>query len=353
MAKYTNRFWNGKKVLITGHSGFKGCWLTAFLQKMGASIIGISDGLISEPNLFNILDHKNSVKNYWVDIQNTNELIKILKYENPEFIFHLAAQALVKKSIEDPIKTLSTNAMGMASLLDAIRLIEYFVPTILITSDKVYENKGWYWGYKETDKLGGKDPYSASKACAEIIANSYCKTFFSDQIKNFAIARAGNVIGGGDWAANRLIPDCFRSWAKGESVELRMPNATRPWQHVLEPISGYVLLAEFIFNNKLNDLEAFNFGPNFTSMSSVEKIVNFLGNRKTIVSNDTESKEANLLALNCDKAKFILEWYPELSEVETLNWTKDWYNSYYNNKDVKALTFDQINSYLARREIYV
>ena len=349
MLSYEKGFWTSKKVLITGHTGFKGSWLTLVLQRLGARIVGISNDLVSSPSMFEVMGINDSIFDYRADITDVNSLTKIISAEQPDVIFHLAAQALVKKSLADPHETFRVNTMGMASLLEVLRKLKMSVPTVLITSDKVYENKEWCWGYKETDELKGKDPYSASKACAELVAQSYLRTIFHEKSYLFAIARAGNVIGGGDWAEDRLIPDCYRSWSQGMEVNIRMPKATRPWQHVLEPLSGYIALAERLAVNPFNCFETFNFGPDFHTSSTVGEVVSFLGKGRAVKIDQASSNEANLLALNCDKAKFLLGWFPQFEQKDSLEWTRKWYEAFYAKDDVKLLTNIQIADYLALR----
>lgn len=348
---YDKNFWRQKRVLITGHTGFKGSWLSMVLKGLGAEIIGISNSLVSEPSMFEILDLKNKVIDYRFDITDVKAISNVIKAEKPDIIFHLAAQALVRASLRDPFETFRVNAMGMAAICEAINLMSYEVPTILITSDKVYENNEWYWGYRENDKLGGKDPYSASKACAELIAQSYLRSVLPETSKSFAIARAGNVIGGGDWAADRLIPDCYRSWQNDGTVEIRMPYATRPWQHVLEPLSGYILLAEKIAHRSFEEFQVFNFGPDFKRSSTVGEVVSYLGEEKKIRLGCASNSEAGLLALNCDKAKFELGWFPVLTQEMTLDWTREWYDNFYSGKDVESITEKQIGEYFQLREV--
>jgi CDP-glucose 4,6-dehydratase len=350
LLNYDENFWHKKRVLITGHTGFKGSWLSLVLKGMGADIIGVSNSLVSEPSLFEILCLKNKVTDYRLDITDVEAISNVIKEEKPDIIFHLAAQALVRKSLRDPFETFRVNAMGMAAVCDAVRLLSHAVPTILITSDKVYENKEWYWGYRENDQLGGKDPYSASKACAELIAQSYLRSVFPEKSKLFAIARAGNVIGGGDWAADRLIPDCYRSWQNDGTVEIRMPDATRPWQHVLEPLSGYILLAEKLAFGSFEKFEIFNFGPDFKRSSTVGEVVSYLGKEKKTRFGSSSISEAGLLALNCDKAKFELGWFPILTQEMTLDWTRDWYDNFYSGNDVEFITRKQIEEYFQLRE---
>lgn len=349
MYLYNEEFWVGKRVLITGHTGFKGSWLTSVLLKLGATVIGISNDEVSSPSLFGVLNLGDKISDYRCDIADVAAVTRVLKKEKPDAIFHLAAQALVRKSISQPFETFRVNALGMASVLEALSNYDKIVPTVLITSDKVYENREWYWGYKETDELGGKDPYSSSKACAELVAQSYLRSIFCEDSKYFGIARAGNVIGGGDWATDRLIPDCYRSWSEGKEVHIRMPNATRPWQHVLEPISGYIALAERLSLNPFDNFECFNFGPDFQTASTVGEVVAYLGKDRSVKIEEETSSEANLLALNCDKAKFLLGWFPQFDQKSTLDWTRSWYDCYYSNGNVTELTYEQVSTYLDLR----
>lgn len=349
MLEFQKHFWLNKKVLITGHTGFKGSWLASFLKLLGAKVIGVSNEVLTQPSMYEVLQVSKSITDYRCDISDTVELENIILKETPDVIFHLAAQALVTTSLEQPYETFRVNVLGMASLLDAIERSKCWVPTVLVTSDKVYENQEWYWGYREIDPLGGKDPYSASKACAELVAQSFLRTVMQEKSSYFAIARAGNVIGGGDWSKDRLIPDCYRAWFQGLDVKLRMPNATRPWQHVLEPLSGYLLLAERISNNPFDHFETFNFGPDFQVSATVGEVVKYLGNDKSVQDLQGAPSEASLLALNCDKAKFKLGWHPALSQEQTLNWTKDWYECFYAGGNVALLTRKQIEDYMALR----
>ena len=255
-------FWPGKKVLITGHTGFKGSWLCLWLNKMGANVSGLSlNDPVSNPNMFSVLNIEKSVKDERGDISNYETCIRIVTKHEPEIVFHLAAQPLVKLSYSDPLKTYNTNILGTANILEAIRNCESVKTIVAITTDKCYENIEKEYAYVETDALGGFDPYSSSKACAEHIASAYYRSFFRKKGVGLATARAGNVIGGGDWALDRLIPDMIKSWSKNEKLFIRYPLATRPWQHVLEPLSGYLMLAEALWEEQEKFSGPWNFGP--------------------------------------------------------------------------------------------
>ncbi|WP_158999103.1 CDP-glucose 4,6-dehydratase [Pigmentibacter ruber] len=351
-APFQNIYKN-KKVFITGHTGFKGSWLTQWLLNLGAEVAGYSLYIPSEPSLYEILDLNSKIKNYKDDIRNFDSLLHTIKEFNPDIIFHLAAQPIVMQSYLDPKNNFDVNVMGMVNILEAIRVCKSIQAAVLITSDKCYENVEWEYGYRETDRLGGKDPYSASKACAEIVFSSYARSFFQDHETYLATARAGNVIGGGDWAADRIIPDAMRAWSKGLSLKIRNPHATRPWQHVLEPLSGYLMLgAKLLTKTSHLHGESFNFGPPQEANHSVEYLLNILEEKWKSLPTKIENKnntlgEASLLKLCCDKALNRLKWKPNLSFEETLVFTNDWYLNYYNNQetDYTKQTIKQIEEY--------
>jgi len=346
-----NLFLN-KKVLITGNTGFKGSWLTLLIQKLGGKVFGFSLDIPTSPAHFSLMSENLSLEMRYGDIA-SDAIKEYIEYIKPDFIFHLAAQALVPESITKPNETMLSNVMGMSYLLNSLRDYDSEINLILITSDKVYSNSEWVWGYREIDRLGGKDPYSASKACAELVISSYCDTFFKHKSNiKLGIARAGNVIGGGDWSANRLIPDSFRAWQINKPVFLRNPSSTRPWQHVLEPIVGYVTLADKISKNETN-YEAYNFGPEYESEYSVLSVIKRLENywenfRYSLDNDDSISKhESKLLALNCDKAKHLLGWKPILNVEESISYTAEWYANYSNNpKTIIKFSQVQIDKYL-------
>jgi CDP-glucose 4,6-dehydratase len=348
--------YKNKKVLITGHTGFKGSWLSIWLSMLNAKIYGFSLEKPSDLNMFDILNIKNQIEHKDGDIRNLNSLKNYIQKVKPDFIFHLAAQALVSKSYMNPTETISTNVIGTMNLLEVLRKINYSCNCIIITSDKCYDNVEWVWGYKETDTIGGKDIYSGSKGAAELIIKSYYHSFFDNNegVVNIASARAGNVIGGGDWAQDRIIPDCVRSWSKGKRVNIRSPKSTRPWQHVLEPLSGYLTLGMQLSKNKGLNGESFNFGPNFDQNHSVEEVLKEFSkywkfpndNSAYFISNDKKFYESDLLKLNCDKALSKLQWSPTLDYKKTIEITGEWYNCFYNKKgDILKYTINQIRDY--------
>ena len=350
-------FLEGKKVLITGHSGFKGSWLAQVLLNWGADITGISLPPDTRPSLFQILNIKKEVKNYFVDIRDFEKVKNIFQKEKPEIVFHLAAQAIVRDSYDKPLETYTTNVIGTANILEATKEIRCVKSAVVITSDKVYENKESPFPYKESDALGGYDPYSASKAAADIAANSYIQSFFNPDDYGtkhntlVAIARAGNVIGGGDWADHRLVPDIVRSvYEKKENIIIRNPQAVRPWQHVLEPLSGYLALAERLHKGEKEISGVWNFGPDDESFVPVEKLANevigMLGKGTIDIRPDATKHEANILKLDINKAKTILDWQPKFNFQENLQYTIDWYKNYYEKiKDPEELTNEQIKSF--------
>ena len=321
----------GKKVLITGHTGFKGFWLSMILKSLGADVTGVS--LEIDRNIkshFETLDGENLIKTHFIDIRNLSLLKELIEKIKPDYIFHLAAQALVSESFKDPVNTFTTNTIGSINLLESLRETNFKCNAIMITSDKVYENVEWVFGYRENDKLGGSDPYSASKACAELSIRSYFKSYLNNSNINLCIARAGNVIGGGDWSQNRLVPDCIRSWTKKEVVKLRSPNSTRPWQHVFDPINGYLTLALKLNKDQSLSGESFNFGPDHLSDITVLKAVKKLslkwGNNARYISEEQNfMKEAKLLRLNCDKAHSLLNWQPMMDIDQCVDMTVEWY----------------------------
>lgn len=346
-----NNFYRNKKVLVTGNTGFKGSWLSLWLNQMGAEVYGISDLIPTQPSLFELSSLETASRHTFQDIRNLEALTTIVKDIAPDVIFHLAAQPIVKLSYDDPIGTFSTNVMGTAHMLEAARKLDNKCIFISITSDKCYDNVEWEWGYREDDALGGKDPYSASKAGAEIAIKTYYESFFkkSDSKIKICSVRAGNVIGGGDWAANRLIPDIYRAWSENKSVHIRSPYATRPWQHVLEPLSGYLNLAEQLASNdKLHGL-AFNFGPNASQNHSVLDVLNELKkywskqhkNELFSIQENSDFHEAGLLKLNCDRALHFLKWNPTLDFEATLSMTAKWYDEFYNHNPEKMLDYTQ------------
>ena len=359
-------FFKNSKVLVTGHTGFKGAWLSLWLSELGAEVIGISDQISTSPSHFQEINKKKFIKDYRCDIRHYSEIKKIISKEEPDFIFHLAAQALVGDSYKDPLTTLSVNSIGTANVLESLRELKKKVVAIFITSDKAYDNVEWKWGYRENDRIGGKDPYSASKGMAELALKTYINSFFDNNTNILiGIARAGNVIGGGDWANNRIIPDCVKSWANKEAVSIRSPLATRPWQHVLEPLSGYLLLARNIYHNHKLHGEAYNFGPHAHQDYSVKELIEEMQKYWHDVKWKDESEnapfqEAGLLKLNCDKALLDLHWEPTLNFKETVKFTAEWYKYFYSDKNCEntiAISKNQIKKYtelaIERNRIWV
>lgn len=347
----------GKKVVVTGHTGFKGSWLVNWLLDLGADVLGIALDPESEDGIFKMSDLQGKVEDIRMDIRDSQSLDSVLARWNPDFVFHLAAQALVKKSYAEPIETWSTNVMGSLSLLHSAATSLRDCTVVMVTSDKCYENQEWVWGYRETDRLGGIDPYSASKAACEIAISSYFRSFHElFETKNIKVvtARAGNVIGGGDWAVDRIVPDCFKAWNNGVTVKIRNPNSTRPWQHVLEPLSGYLRLAQQLSTSEVAWVgESFNFGPSSMSSKTVSELVNALGegsNNSNVSqvddSSEKQSYEAGLLGLNCDKASCILEWRQVLTFDETVELTAAWYRQFYEDRSaLPKFTRDQISNF--------
>ena len=355
-------FWKNKKVLITGHTGFKGAWLSLWLLKYGCKVYGYSLAPTGEPNLFKLIQ-SNLGKNfhhYEGNILDEESLNNYCKGISPDIVFHLAAQPLVLKSYEDPIETWQTNVIGSLNLLESLRNNDSKCSVVMITTDKVYENKEWIYGYRENDPLGGYDPYSASKAAAEIAIASWRNSFcgnnkFQTQLLSIATARAGNVIGGGDWANDRIIPDCIRSLIKKEAIKLRNPNARRPWQHVIEPLSGYMFLAEKLYLNDNFYSEAFNFGPNIESNKTVKELSYAITDYwpSDIIYDSFKNKphEANLLHLNYEKAYQILNWKPIWNFSKTIENTINWYKDFHQNKmEAFELCNKNIDNYLSDLE---
>lgn len=345
------KFWKNKKILITGHTGFKGSWLTIWLKKLGADITGFSKSIPTNPSLFEIANVQNGIKSIVGDIQNY-ELLKetISKYE-PEIIFHMAAQSLVIKSYSDPIETYSTNVMGTVNLLYAVKETKKPKVVVNVTSDKCYENNESLEGYKEEDPMGGHDPYSSSKGCAELITKSFRNSFFSSDLENnvaLASVRAGNVIGGGDWAQNRLIPDIIRAIKNKESVKIRSPNSLRPWQHVLDPLHGYIQLAEKLWNDKTFS-EGWNFGPDKNEIKPVswiiEKFNELWKDKINWKIQNVEFHEASNLILNCEKAKTKLQWNLKMNIDTALKLTIEWYEMYFDNENMRKITEEQIEKF--------
>ena len=344
-----------KLVLVTGHTGFKGSWLSAWLSHLGAKIIGLSDRVPTETSHYELIKSV-FAQDERINIKDAEAVYNLINKKKPDFIFHLAAQPIVLRSYNDPLNTFYTNAIGTANILDSLRRTNHDCIAIMITSDKCYDNVEWTYGYRESDRIGGKDPYSGSKGAAELIIRSYAESFFKRSESNvrLAVGRAGNVIGGGDWAEFRIVPDCVRAWSNHNKSEIRSPFATRPWQHVLEPLSGYISLAVSLVQKLNLNGETFNFGPPAHQNHTVEELVNEIINHwsgakwvdKSITNNS--SQEAGLLKLNCDKALHTLGWQATLDFKETAQWTGEWYQTFYDKgpKEAVNLTFKQIDDYM-------
>lgn len=347
--------YKGKTVLITGHTGFKGSWLATWLIKLGAKVVGVSNEIPTNPSMFEIAGIADHMTDTREDIRNLEGIKKIILDIKPDFVFHLAAQAIVSTSYKNPVDTLETNVMGTANILEALRNYTHPCVAIFITSDKCYDNVEWIWGYRETDHLGGKDIYSGSKGAAELVIKSYRHSFFgTTHPVRIGIGRAGNVIGGGDWAIDRLVVDCMCAWNEGRNVEIRSPQATRPWQHVLEPLSGYLRLGQTIFESAERHGEAYNFGPRAEQNQTVVNLLHDLaqkwGFKNThdayLITDNIPFHEAGLLKLNCDKALSHLKWESTLGYPETISLISDWYIGYYKaHADMWNFTLEQINTY--------
>jgi len=347
-------FWRTKRVFLTGHTGFKGSWLSLWLQNLGAEVIGYSLVPPSQPNLYDLADVKKGMKSIQGDILDLEHLRRALREHKPEVVLHLAAQSLVRRSYEDPSGTYATNVLGTAHILDAARVVTSVRSIVIVTSDKCYENREDHRAYREIDRLGGADPYSSSKAAAEIVTAAFRKSFFNSA-KNetrtaVASARAGNVIGGGDWASDRLIPDAMRAVLEGKDLLIRNPQAIRPWQHVLEPLSGYLTLAEKLWQDPEQFSESWNFGPNESDNLSVSAFLECL--RKLWgpgltwkFDNGTHPHEAQFLSLDCTKSKVKLGWEPRWNLNFALEATVQWYKAHQSRQDVRLVALEQIRSY--------
>lgn len=345
-----------KKVIITGNTGFKGSWLTTWLLSLKADVYGISKDIPTEPSMFEVLNLKDRITHFNEDVRNYSAIKAIIEQVKPDFLFHMAAQPIVVTSYKDPVETISTNVMGTTNILEALRESNHKCTAVIITSDKCYDNVEWVWGYKETDALGGNDIYSGSKGAAEIIFKSYYHSFFKNQEKSnirVVSVRAGNVIGGGDWADYRIVPDCIKAWINGKSVEIRSPKSTRPWQHVLEPLSGYLTVAAALDDNPELNGESFNFGPHAEYSKTVKGLLDDLSKyweldqSPSYLSKETSDfHEAGLLKLNCDKALFHLKWLPTLDYDKLIEFTSKWYYNFYNSEmNMLEYTLKQVKEY--------
>ena len=347
--------YRGRRVFVTGHTGFKGSWLAFWLRQLGAEVAGYSLGVPTTPSNFALLDLETQVQHTDGDIRARAHLAAAIDAFRPDMVFHLAAQSLVRRSYADPVTTFETNTMGMVNLLECVRERPWIEVAVVITSDKAYRNDEWCWGYRETDALAGRDPYSGSKSCADLVAQSYFHSFLSHTPTRMAITRAGNVIGGGDWAEDRIVPDCVRAWSRDEPVVVRSPKATRPWQHVLEPLSGYLWLGARLWQRTdgING-EPFNFGPDPHVTQTVAELIGAMAERWPGVQwqvpegFERSGHEAKLLKLSCDKVLFHLDWRAALQFSETVDFTVAWYRTW-QQSPASLATFaeQQIASYCA------
>lgn len=343
-------FWKNRNVFLTGHTGFKGGWTALWLSHLGAKVTGFSLDPPTSPNFFNEINLSGFLSDSIIgDIRDFEKLSKAIKDSKPSIIFHMAAQPLVRESYLYPLETFQSNVIGTANLLQSAREIGSLKAVVNITTDKCYENKEWIWSYRENDRLGGYDPYSNSKACAELVIDSFRKSFFKESDVGIASARAGNVIGGGDWARDRLLPDFFRSFEANKSLLIRSPNSIRPWQHVLEPISGYLCLAQKLAESKNEYDQAWNFGPEEHDSKSVSWIADRLCKKvsgsKWELDEDPQLHEAENLKLDSSKAKKYLNWKPKLNLNDALEMTVDWFMKWKEKGDIQNLSIDQIENY--------
>ena len=344
-------FWNNKKVLITGHTGFKGGWLSLWLQQLGADVIGFSLSPPTPINLFTLANVEHEMKSIIGDLRDLNQIVNVVKTERPEIIIHMAAQPLVRYSYQAPVETYATNVMGTVHLLEAARQTDSVKTILNVTTDKCYENKEWQRGYHENDGLGGYDPYSNSKACSELVTQAFRSSYFDAQQVGIASARAGNVIGGGDWAENRLVPDLIEACLNNQTVTLRHPSSVRPWQHVLEPLSGYLLLAEKLHTSPTEYAESWNFGPNEDDIKPVSWITDFIfsqwgNNQKWLLEQSKQPHETTHLKLDCAKAKQKLLWLPKWDISKGLTETVDWYKAFQAKDNMRDVTINQINQFI-------
>jgi len=348
-------FWKGKRVLLTGHTGFKGSWLSMWLQSMGAQVVGYALNPPTDPSLFEAAEVAKDMTSIIGDIRDLEHLRRVFADHQPEIVIHMAAQPLVRYSYIEPVETYSTNVMGTVNLLEAVRSTKSVRAVVNVTTDKCYENREWAWGYRENEAMGGYDPYSSSKGCAELVTAAYRNSYFHPEKHNehgvaIASGRAGNVIGGGDWADDRLIPDIMRAISAGKPVNIRNPYAIRPWQHVLEPLAGYLVLAQKLYEEGAAYAEGWNFGPNDEDAKPVQWIVEKLTQTwgegaSWIVDGGEHPHEAHYLKLDCSKAKSRLDWHPRWNLEEALEAIVEWQRAYQDGKAIKSVTLEQIQQY--------
>jgi CDP-glucose 4,6-dehydratase len=355
-----NKFFRDRKVLVTGHTGFKGSWLSLILSSLGADIYGYALEAPTNPNLFELSKIDKLVSSTIGDVRDYDKLLRSIKEIRPEIIIHMAAQPIVRESYKNPRETYEINVMGTVNLLEAVRQVDSVRVVLNVTTDKCYENREWIWGYRENEPMGGYDPYSNSKGCSELVTASFRNSFFNQKEYKkhgvaLASARAGNVIGGGDWAEDRLIPDFIRSIVRGEKLKIRSPYAIRPWQHVLEPLCGYLLLCQKLHSNGPEFAEGWNFGADDNDSRNVEwitkKICEFWGDGVSYeVDDNPQPHEANYLKLDCSKAKALLGWHPEWNIESSLKEIVAWYKAFLNGSDMREVTIAQINKFFENKQ---
>lgn len=345
-------FWKGKKVLLTGHTGFKGSWQSLWLQSMGANVVGYALSPPSNPSLFEVAQVAQGMVSLHGDIRDLEQMRAAMDQHQPEIVIHMAAQSLVRYSYQNPVETYTTNVMGTVNVLEAVRQTSSVKAVVVVTSDKCYENREWVWGYRENESMGGYDPYSNSKGCAELVTAAYRQSFFNQAGHPVAVAsaRAGNVIGGGDWAADRLIPDMVRAVAGNRPVSIRNPHAIRPWQHVLEPLSGYLLLAEKLYEEGAGYAEGWNFGPNDDDAKPVQWIVerfteSWGRGASWLLDQADHPHEAHYLKLDCSKARMRLNWQPRWSLAQALENITLWHKAHQQGKSMREFSLRQIAAY--------
>lgn len=344
-------FWKNRKVLLTGHTGFKGSWLSLWLNQLGAIVTGYALEPPTDPAIFEIVNAEEALRLSVIgDIRDASAFTNAMQEAEPDVVIHLAAQSLVRNSYKDPVETYSTNVMGTVNMLEAVRNTPSVKAVLNVTTDKCYENNEWVWGYRENDPMGGHDPYSNSKGCAELVSASYRNSFLMDSGIGLATARAGNVIGGGDWAQDRIIPDAVRAFINNEPLMIRSPLATRPWQHVMEPLSGYLLICQKLFENPSQFAESWNLGPNDKDVQPVSVLADYLVNAweqgaRWQLDKQVQYHEAHDLKLDCSKAKILLNWQPIWGLEQTLSETVKWYKSWHEKADMNYVTLQQIDSF--------
>ena len=343
-------FWSGKRVLVTGHTGFKGAWLCIWLRELGAIVSGFSLEPTTSPALYDLAKLGETITSHIGDIRSEAAIRQVIRTAEPEILFHMAAQPLVQASYADPVTTYATNVMGTVHVLEAAREVESVKVVINVTSDKCYENREWVWAYRESDDIGGYDPYSSSKGCAELVTSAYRRSFLTDAGIALASARSGNVIGGGDWSAGRIVPDLLRAAETGKSIDIRNPEAIRPWQHVLEPLAGYLILAQKLFEDESRYADAWNFGPSENSAIPVRELARRLFNLLESEggwkdSSQASPHESQLLRLDISKAKQGLGWEPLWSIDDTLEKVAEWHTGWRSKVDIESLCIGQIDAY--------